>query len=114
MNQCIFCKIIAGQAPAKILFQDDRVTAFRDSHPVAPTHVLVVPNRHITSLNDVSEAEEPLLGHLLIVARQIATEEEIDEGGYRLILNTGAHARQSVFHLHLHVIGGQAVRYPMG
>lgn len=114
MNQCIFCKIIAGQAPAKILFQDDRVTAFRDSHPVAPTHVLVVPNRHITSLNDVSEAEEPLLGHLLIVARQIATEEEIDEGGYRLILNTGAHARQSVFHLHLHVIGGQPVRYPMG
>jgi histidine triad (HIT) family protein len=114
LNQCIFCKIIAGQAPAKILFQDDRVTAFRDSHPVAPTHVLVVPNRHITSLNDVSEAEEPLLGHLLIVARQIATEEEIDEGGYRLILNTGAHARQSVFHLHLHVIGGQPVRYPMG
>jgi histidine triad (HIT) family protein len=114
LNQCIFCKIIAGQAPAKKLYQDDRVTAFRDIHPVAPTHVLVVPNQHITSVNDISEANEPLLGHLFTVARQIAVEEGIDESGYRLIVNTGAHAGQAVFHLHLHVIGGQRMRYPMG
>jgi histidine triad (HIT) family protein len=114
MDHCIFCKIVAHQSPARILFQDDQVTAFRDIHPVAPTHILVVPNRHIVSVNDVTPEDENLLGHLFGIARLLAVQERIDQTGYRLIVNTGAHAGQAVFHLHMHVIGGQRMRFPMG
>ena len=114
MNDCIFCKIIARKAPAQILYQDEQVTAFRDIHPVAPTHVLVVPNRHIASVNDLAEADELLAGHLFLVARIIAIQEGIDQSGYRLIANSGPNSGQLVFHLHLHVIGGQRMRFPMG
>ena len=114
MENCVFCKIITGEAPSQQLYQDEQVTAFRDIHPVAPTHVLVIPNKHIDSLNSISEEDELLLGHIFIVARQIARQEKIDASGYRLIVNTGADSGQIVYHLHLHVIGGQHVRYPMG
>jgi histidine triad (HIT) family protein len=114
MPNCIFCKIVAGMASAKIVYQDDQVTAFRDIHPVTPTHVLIVPNRHIDSLNELEEADQALAGTLLLAARQIAEQEGIAESGYRLILNTGYEGGQTVFHLHLHLIGGQRMRFPMG
>ena len=114
MPDCIFCKIIDKQAHGTVLYQDELATAFRDIHPVAPTHVLVVPNRHIASVNDLALEDEPLIGHLFTVARQIARQEGVDQSGYRLIMNTGPHSGQAVFHLHLHVIGGQRMRFPMG
>lgn len=114
MPDCIFCRIIAGQAPGEIVYQDDQVTAFRDIHPVAPTHILIVPNRHIASVNEVSAADEALLGHLFTVARHLAEQEGIHQSGYRLIVNTGPHSGQMVYHLHMHLIGGQRMRFPMG
>jgi histidine triad (HIT) family protein len=114
MENCVFCKIIAGETPSRQLYQDEQVTAFQDIHPVAPTHVLVIPNRHIDSLNSITAEDELLLGHMFIVARQIARQEKIDASGYRLVVNTGPDSGQIVYHLHLHVIGGQHVRYPMG
>ena len=114
MNDCIFCKIVAGQAPAAILYRDELAVAFRDIHPVGPTHVLVVPNRHIVSVNDLTPGDESLVGHLVLIAGQIARQEGIDQSGYRLILNTGPDSGQAVFHLHLHVIGGRPMRFPMG
>ena len=111
---CIFCKIIAGKAPGRIIYQDDQVTAFHDIHPVGPTHVLIVPNKHIASANDLTVEDEPLMGHLITVARQLARQEGVNQSGYRLILNTGPNSGQAVFHLHLHLIGGQRMRFPMG
>ena len=111
---CIFCKIASGEAHATIVFQDELVTAFRDIHPVAPTHVLIVPNRHIQSISHAEPEDEQILGHLFIAARKIAEMDGITEGGYRTIVNTGAHGGQTIFHLHMHVIGGQRMRYPMG
>ena len=114
MPNCIFCQIVAGKSPSQMLYQDEWVSAFRDIHPVAPTHVLVVPNQHIASVNDLSLEDESLVGHLFTVARQLARQEGVDQTGYRLIVNTGPHAGQVVFHLHLHLIGGQRMRFPMG
>lgn len=114
MPNCIFCQIVAGLAPSQMLYQDEQASAFRDIHPVAPTHVLIVPNRHIASVNDLTAEDEALVGHLFIVARQLAVQEGIDQTGYRLIVNTGPHSGQMVFHLHLHLIGGQRMRFPMG
>ncbi len=113
-DNCIFCRIITRESPGKILYQDQELTAFRDLHPVAPTHVLIVPNRHIASINDLKPADEPLIGKMFSLARQIAMQEGVDQSGYRLIINNGPHAGQAVFHLHLHVIGGQRMRFPMG
>jgi histidine triad (HIT) family protein len=114
MNQCIFCKIISGQASARILYQDEHVTAFRDIHPVMPTHVLIVPNRHIDSINELELEDETLMGHLFTVAKMVAKDEGIHQGGYRLIVNTGFDGGQTIFHLHVHLIGGQRMRFPMG
>ena len=90
------------------------MTAFRDTHPVAPTHVLIIPNKHIRSLNELMDEDKSLVGHMFIVARQIAAMEGIHEGGYRIIMNTGPDGGQTVFHLHLHLIGGQRMRHPLG
>jgi histidine triad (HIT) family protein len=114
MRDCIFCKIVSGQAPGTILYHDELATAFRDIHPVAPVHVLVVPNRHIASVNDLTPQDEALVGHLFTIAAQVARQEGIDQAGYRLIVNTGPDSGQVVFHLHLHVIGGRRMRFPMG
>lgn len=102
---CIFCKIISGESPAKILHRDDLVTAFRDIHPIASTHLLIVTNRHIDSVNELEAEDESLVGHMLLVAKQLAAQAGIAERGYRLIINTGVHGGQTVFHLHLHLIG---------
>lgn len=111
---CIFCRIIAGQAPGEILYRDEQTTAFQDIHPVAPVHILIVPNRHIASVNDLTSEDETLVGHLVGVAKELAGQAGIAGRGYRLILNTGPNAGQAVFHLHLHLIGGQRMRFPMG
>ena len=114
MTDCIFCKILAGEIPSDQVYKDDQVTAFRDINPVAPIHVLIIPNQHIESVNDLVPENEALVGHLFTVAKQIAADEGISESGYRLIINTGPDGGQVVFHLHLHLIGGQRMRHPMG
>ncbi len=113
-DSCHFCKIISNEAKATIIYRDGQVTAFRDIHPVAPTHILIVPNRHIESINALKPEDEPLMGHLFSIARQLASDEGISQGGYRLIINTGADGGQTIYHLHLHLIGGQRMRHPMG
>jgi histidine triad (HIT) family protein len=111
---CIFCKIVTNEAKAAVVYRDEQVTAFRDIHPVAPTHILIVPNRHIESVGTLETQDEPLMGHLFTVARKLAEEEGIANSGFRLITNSGANGGQTVFHLHVHLIGGQRMRYPMG
>lgn len=111
---CLFCKIAAGEIPATIVYKDEQVTAFRDIHPSAPTHVLIIPNKHIASINEAAPADEALLGHLFVAARKIAEIDGINDSGYRVIVNTGEHGGQTVHHLHVHVLGGQAMKYPMG
>lgn len=111
MDNCIFCKIIEGKAPAEILHQDDEVTAFYDTHPITPVHVLIVPNKHIASVNKLEHSNEGLLGHMIMVARALAFHLELKESGYRLVFNTGPDAGQSVYHLHLHLIGGEPMPF---
>lgn len=113
-NNCIFCNIVSGEAKATVVYQDEQVTGFRDIHPVAPTHILIVPNRHIESVGRMEPEDEQVVGHVFSVARKLAEQEGIATGGYRLITNTGPHGGQSVYHLHVHLIGGQRMRYPMG
>ena len=113
-TDCIFCKIIKGEIPADIVYQDDQVSAFRDINPAAPTHILIVPIKHIASTNNLTQIDEGLVGHLFTVASRLAEEENIHETGYRLIINTGPDAGQAVFHIHLHLLGGQRMRFPMG
>ncbi len=114
MNECIFCKIIAGEIPGDIVYRDELVTAFRDINPVAPVHILIVPNKHIPSTNELTEEDTITAGRLLGVTKEIARQEEVSESGYRLIMNNGPDANQVVLHMHLHLIGGQRMRYPMG
>jgi histidine triad (HIT) family protein len=103
----LFERIISGELPATIVFRDDRVTAFRDIHPRAPTHILIVPNKPIATANDVTAQDESLLGHLFVVAAELARREGIADDGYRLIVNCNAHGGQEVYHLHLHLLGGR-------
>ncbi|MCC7130463.1 MAG: histidine triad nucleotide-binding protein [Anaerolineae bacterium UTCFX2] len=114
MERCVFCRIITGELPSKQLYHDEHLTAFRDIHPVAPTHILIVPNRHIASLNEAAPEDERLLGSMFTLARQLARQEGIADEGYRLIVNTGGHGGQTIYHLHMHLIGGQRMRHPMG
>ena len=114
MTDCLFCKIITGEIPGKIVYKDDLVTAFHDINPSAPVHILVVPNKHIPSTNDLSDLDEPIMGHLLLAVKQIAINEGIAEKGYRLIVNTGPHANQMVPHLHIHILGGHEMVHPLG
>ncbi len=109
-EETLFSKIVRREIPADIVFQDERVTAFRDINPQAPTHVLVVPNKLIATVNDVSEEDEGVLGHMFVVAARVAEQEGIAAHGYRLIVNCGRHGHQEVFHLHMHLLGGR----PMG
>lgn len=106
MGDCIFCKIVDGTSRAQVVFRDDQVTAFHDIHPAAPKHILVVPNKHIPSLNELTEEDRPILGHLLSVVGKIARQEGIADTGYRTIINTGEYAGQVVYHLHVHILGG--------
>lgn len=114
MTNCLFCKIIKGDIPGNIVYRDEQATAFRDINPAAPTHILIVPNQHIDSVNMLILDDEPLIGHLFTVAKNIAAQEGIADGGYRLIMNTNADAGQTVFHIHLHLLGGAPMKHPMG
>ncbi len=111
---CIFCQIVNNQTTANILYRDQQVTVFRDAHPVGPTHLLIVPNKHIESVNEAQDEEESLMGYMFSVARKLAAKEGVDKSGYRLVVNTGADAGQSVDHLHLHLIGGRPMHWPPG
>ena len=103
----IFSKIIAREIPSEIVYQDDRVTAFKDIHPQAPVHVLIIPNKEIPTVDDVTPEDEAVLGHMFVVAKQIAREHGIGESGYRLLVNCKADGGQDVYHLHMHLIGGR-------
>ena len=104
---CIFCQIASGKIPSNILYQDESVIAFADISPQAPVHLLVVPRKHIESLTDITEADSPLVGHMVYVATQLAEKEGIAERGYRLVINCGEEGGQIVPHLHLHILGGK-------
>ena len=103
----IFSRIIAGEVPADIVYRDARVTAFRDINPAAPTHILIVPNREIPTVNDLADEDGALAGHMLLVARDLAKSEGVADSGYRLIINCNRDGNQEVFHLHMHLIGGR-------
>ncbi|HXQ98140.1 MAG TPA: histidine triad nucleotide-binding protein [Candidatus Limnocylindrales bacterium] len=113
MSDCIFCKIGGKELPAKLIYEDADIFAFDDIHPQSPTHVLICPRKHMVSLDDASQEDAALLGKMLLVAKKLAAERKIS-GGYRTVINNGAGAGQSVDHLHLHVLGGRAMRWPPG
>ena len=113
MDDCLFCKIGAKKIPSKIVYEDDRIFAFEDINPQAPTHLLICPRKHLVSLADAAAEDESLLGHILLVAAQLARDRKLEDG-YRTVFNNGAGAGQSVFHLHLHLLGGRGFRWPPG
>ncbi len=112
-SDCIFCKIIAGEIPAKVVYQDEETYAIADVHPQAPTHVLVLPRKHIVSLAQAGVGEQALLGRLLEVSTAVATQEGLEEG-FRAVINSGRDGGQTVDHLHIHVLGGRAMHWPPG
>lgn len=114
MADDLFEKIIRREIPADIVFENDEVLAFRDINPQAPVHVLIIPKRHIATLNDLSQADAALVGRLVLVARSIAADEGLSEDGYRLVFNCNEHGGQSVFHIHLHLLGGRQMGWPPG
>ncbi len=114
MFGCVFCQVVARNAPATILYEDEQCISFEDINSKAPVHILVVPRKHLPSLNEKLAEDEALLGHLLTVAAQMAKEKGIDGTGYRIVINTNAEAGQTVFHLHLLVMGGRIMRWPPG
>ena len=114
MFGCIFCQVAAHEKPATIYYEDEHCVALRDIHPHSPVHILIVPKKHIASLNDITAADEPLLGHLVAVATQVAREKGIAGTGFRMVINTNAEGGQTVFHLHLHVMGGRRMTWPPG
>ncbi len=111
---CIFCKIVDGEIPADIVHSDDECIAFRDLHPQAPVHILVIPRRHIETVDAMEERDIPVVGRMAAVARDIAREEGIHEAGYRLVLNCNEGAGQTVFHMHMHLLGGRDFGWPPG
>ena len=113
-DDCIFCSIVGRRRPAAIVYQDEAVTAFRDLNPKAPVHVLLVPNRHIAGASQMVPEDAETVGRLFLAAKQVAATEGLEAGGYRLVVNSGADAGQSVFHLHLHLLGGRRMGWPPG
>ncbi len=111
---CIFCDIVSGKRHSAIVYEDDRTVAFRDVNPMAPVHILVIPRDHIPGPLDVDDANEHVAGHLIAVAAKVAQQEGLAADGYRLVLNQGRNGGQSVFHVHLHVLGGRRMAWPPG
>jgi histidine triad (HIT) family protein len=111
---CLFCEIVAGRVPAKVAYKDDEIVAFHDINPQGPTHVLVVPRRHIASLLDLTPADDALVGSLVRRARDLAVEKELDDRGFRVVFNCGEDAGYSVYHIHLHLVGGRKMGWPPG
>jgi histidine triad (HIT) family protein len=113
-KSCLFCRVIAGEIPGDLLHQDEHCIVIRDINPQAPTHLLVIPREHLESLNDASQKDEPLVGHLLRVGARMANSQGHADDGFRSVINTGAGAGQSVFHLHVHVLAGRTFNWPPG
>jgi histidine triad (HIT) family protein len=113
MSDCLFCKIIEGKIPSKKVYEDDRVFAFEDINPGAPTHVLIIPKRHLEGLNKAKAEDAELIGYMHLVAAQIGRDRGIEDG-YRTVLNVGPRSGQSVFHIHLHILGGRDLKWPPG
>lgn len=113
-ENCIFCKIVAKKIPAKILHEDDLAIAFQDVNPQAPTHVLIVPKKHVPDIHSMTPADETLVGHLFLAAQKIADLGGLDKNGYRMVINNGAGAGQTVFHIHLHLLSGRRFGWPPG
>lgn len=109
---CLFCKIINKEIPAEIIYEDDLVLAFNDISPQAPTHALIIPKKHIATLNDIEEGDEGLIGHMVATAAVIAKEQGFDETGYRTVFNCNPHGGQTVYHIHLHLLGGKPMGWP--
>jgi len=113
-SPCLFCDIAGKTIPAKIVYEDDDIVAFHDINPQAPVHVVIIPRRHVTRVSEVTAAEALLAGALIVVANQLARQLQVAEAGYRLVINCNAQAGQSVYHLHLHLLGGRPMRWPPG
>jgi histidine triad (HIT) family protein len=113
-DRCLFCRIATGEIPAKKIYEDDEVIAFHDINPQAPTHVLVVPRKHVATLDAMSEADAHLIGNVLLRAAQIARDQQLTSDGYRVVVNTGEAAGQTVFHIHFHLLGGRNFGWPPG
>lgn len=113
-HNCLFCKILAGEIPADIIFESDTAIAFRDINPQAPQHVLIIPRKHVATINDIAPEDEAIVGSLYSAARAIAAQEGIANEGYRTVMNCNEAAGQTVFHLHLHLLGGRQLRWPPG
>ena len=113
-GNCIFCKIIAKQMPSRNVYEDDLSIAFHDVNPQAPTHILIVPKKHIPEIHSMAASDKELIGHLFLVARKIADEMGLDKNGYRMVINNGAGAGQTVFHIHLHILSGRRFMWPPG
>jgi len=111
---CIFCQIVEGKIPSDIVYQDEEVIAFRDINPVAPTHLLIIPKKHIPSLTHLADVETPLIAHMVKVANQLARKEGVAESGYRLVINSGEQGGQLVPHLHMHLLGGRRLSDAIG
>jgi len=114
MNDCLFCKIVKREVPASIVYEDDRVLAFNDINPQAPTHILVIPKQHVATLNDLSPDHDAMVGELVRRAAAIAKDRGLSAGGFRTVFNTNREAGQTVFHVHLHLIGGRRLTWPPG
>jgi len=114
VSDCLFCKFVSGEIEPDVVFENDSVLAFRDINPQAPTHVLVVPKEHISTLNDLDSGHRELVGELYLAAKEVARAEGIDERGYRTVMNCNAEAGQTVFHIHLHLLGGRGMSWPPG
>ena len=114
MSDCLFCKMVSGEIKPDVVFEDDEVLAFRDTNPQAPTHVLVIPKIHISTVNDLMPEHTSLIGAMYLAAQKIATDEGVAEPGYRLVMNCNADAGQSVYHIHMHVLGGRPLSMPLG
>ena len=113
-DDCLFCKIVAGEIPADIIHETDTTVAFRDINPQAPTHVLIIPRKHIETINDISDEDREIIGSLYTSARDIAADEGIADDGYRVVMNCNRGAGQTVFHVHLHLLGGRQFTWPPG
>jgi histidine triad (HIT) family protein len=113
-SNCLFCKILSGEIPADIVYESETAIAFRDINPQAPTHLLIIPRKHIATINDIVEEDELLVGSLYSAAREIAAAEGVAEDGYRAVMNCNEGAGQTVFHIHLHLLGGRAFTWPPG
>ena len=114
MSDCLFCKIVAGEIPCDKVFENELLIAFRDISPVSPTHILIIPKKHISSLNELSEEDRFLAGEILLSAKKIAKSEKINLSGYRTVFNTNDDGGQTVFHIHMHLIGGRKMDWPPG